>query len=161
MVAGRQLGWRTARPVVVCAGRGRPGSMGVPPERRTRAFGEQLHHVSTVHEVLKGRILRVDCKVLPFCPEVAFTNFYGSNVPAERRELEVALEKSYTPWTILLGDFNAITQSSDCKGQTPGHVKHLKWPWLIHKESVGTLQDLVQNPRKEPIMTHDGKGTTS
>ena len=111
------------------------------------------HGAPHMTEVVKGKIIYFDLKMLPNLPSVRTIVVYGTNQVRERAILERSLEHLVRGPTILMGDVNAITRWEDVSGVSTPYASRLMWPWLRHMEESGSLIDLVQHCTALPWMT--------
>ena len=93
----------------------------------------------TVH--LPGRLIstQVALHTDPLMPPVTVCSFYGPHTARERLQCEKVLAPLLQKCSIILGDYNGVTRSSDATTLHPN-----LWPWLIARERSGAMIDLVR-----------------
>ena len=93
----------------------------------------------TVH--LPGRLIstQVALHTDPLMPPVTVCSFYGPHTARERLQCEKVLASLLQKCSIILGDYNGVTRSSDATTLHPN-----LWPWLIARERSGAMIDLVR-----------------
>ena len=93
----------------------------------------------TVH--LPGRLIstQVALHTDPLMPPVTVCSFYRPHTARERLQCEKVLAPLLQKCSIILGDYNGVTRSSDATTLHPN-----LWPWLIARERSGAMIDLVR-----------------
>ena len=93
----------------------------------------------TVH--LPGRLIstQVALHTDPLMPPVTVCSFYGPHTARERLQCEKVLAPLLQKCSIIPGDYNGVTRSSDATTLHPN-----LWPWLIARERSGAMIDLVR-----------------
>ena len=96
-----------------------------------------------VKVVMPGRILEFQSKMShePKSPSVKFVVFYGSNLAEERQVFEEKLAPYLSDFTVLMGDFNAITRLQDTNAVS---AKAMMWQWLVEAEASCKLVDITR-----------------
>ena len=93
----------------------------------------------TVH--LPGRLIstKVALHTDPLMPPVTVCSFYGPHTARKRLQCEQVLAPLLQKCSIILGDYNAVTRSSNATTLHPNLC-----PWLIATERSGAMIDLVR-----------------
>ena len=92
---------------------------------------------------MPGRILEFQSKISHEAksPTVKFVVLYGSNLVEERQVFEEKLAPYLSDFTVLMGDFNAITRLQDTNAVS---AKAMMWQWLVEAEASCKLVDITR-----------------
>ena len=110
----------------------------------------------TVHHA--ARVISFEAKIHsdPNIPPVRFVGIYGSSLARDRILLQQTLTPLLSDWSIIFGDFNAITRIDDATDVSLHYGERLIWPWLRNLEDAGNVIDLMRfayqdTPPKDPL----------
>ena len=113
-----------------------------------------LTHKCPAHTVhIPGSLISVPPSLHhePLTRPVRVASFYGPHTMRQKGPCELALDQLLCENSLIMGDFNAVTQAQHTTALKPN-----LWPWAIARERSGAATDLLLPYSQFVRSTHPG-----